>query len=741
MLSLHRLVCAAALAGMVAALASCATGAPSSAPVTADTGEIGKLLRHWESDGTAAGNEGDWYDNRDRGHSMLDVKPYPQLQVVSYSDEEKKQRLDWALQGQVQRRVVFGNSSTSASGTGAGSNGRTGYCERRWMEALARQYRANNLYFYPEHQDHDPETGPDTGYGDLFPANTPYLVLSQGSSGSDQPFLKAVAFTLAAFRPEVKARLTEKGLLMPTVQMILRATSKALTKPGDYLTGKAHPSVFDGNNLDPLRMVKLAHDITPANLPPLAQVRLISADSARQARDYFDDMPSESLAETEGAIARVFRAATGTRRLVVSAEDSFDANSRPLAFHWVVLRGNPAKVRITPLNDAQSRAEILITYPERAPVSPGSALLSSRVDIGVFVHNGTHYSAPAFVTCYAIPSEARTFDAAGRLLEIGYGHGNTYLNVNRWPAFLDALCADPPSPAVQLLLDALAPVPMPALRQFHEDFQQATQRVEQAEQVRKDAETALKEATPDTKAALEAAAKAAREKAAAAVKERDEFPARKLPGLTEPWKDRVARGLRHLSRDLELVATHETAFSNLPPAAVTQRKRLVALGIIADKPAPAFELLPLHPGPQPAAQRLSDYQRGQLIRFQAELLAAVVPGLACQFRPFVCDFRVTQAKDWRDVYAYTPDGRLTGWTRYGESRRDDFTADGLLVVSRDVLGRCRIASPVLYQTTPADSKRPPWDWPSMRFAVQPKLIPYRYAGDSDRVGQPMTGGQ
>jgi hypothetical protein len=51
-------------------------------PITTDQGEQGKLLKAWWKDGTAAGNAGDWYDNRDGEHSPLDLSPWPQLQKV-----------------------------------------------------------------------------------------------------------------------------------------------------------------------------------------------------------------------------------------------------------------------------------------------------------------------------------------------------------------------------------------------------------------------------------------------------------------------------------------------------------------------------------------------------------------------------------------------------------------------------------------------------------------------------------
>ena len=39
-------------------------------PVTMIKGKVGDLLRRWYAEGTAAGNVGDYYDNRDSGHPI-----------------------------------------------------------------------------------------------------------------------------------------------------------------------------------------------------------------------------------------------------------------------------------------------------------------------------------------------------------------------------------------------------------------------------------------------------------------------------------------------------------------------------------------------------------------------------------------------------------------------------------------------------------------------------------------------
>src|SRR5262249_19340293 len=153
--------------------------------------------------------------------SLLDTSLYPQLRKITYTAEDKEKRRHWGAAVLVRSQVVFGNSSTSSPVTGAGSNPRVYYTHPANIAFLYRQYTGNNLYVYPEHRDHDPgHNGPDRGFGDLYATNTPYLLISQGSSVSDQPFLRALASTLAAFRPDVKKKLIETRLLMPTIQML-----------------------------------------------------------------------------------------------------------------------------------------------------------------------------------------------------------------------------------------------------------------------------------------------------------------------------------------------------------------------------------------------------------------------------------------------------------------------------------------------------------------------------------------
>ena len=120
-------------------------------------------------------------------------------------------------------------------------------------------------------------------HGDVFPTNSPYLIASKGSSGSDRKYMNAVAQTLAAFRPDVKKKLVETGFLMPTIQMILRYSAAGSWQ--DYLTGKVHPVA--GIRVDNLKMIEMAHELQIDEIPPLVQLKVIEEDEPLNGEDFF----------------------------------------------------------------------------------------------------------------------------------------------------------------------------------------------------------------------------------------------------------------------------------------------------------------------------------------------------------------------------------------------------------------------------------------------------------------------
>jgi hypothetical protein len=95
------------------------------------------------------------------------------------------------------------------------------------------------------------------------------------------------------------------------------------------------------------------------------------------------------------------------------------------------------------------------------------------------------------------------------------------------------------------------------------------------------------------------------------------------------------------------------------------------------------------------------------------------------------DARLTAPRFWRDVYHHDGD-RLLGWTRYhagAGNKVSEFTAEGWLVVGRDVRGRPLKARTVVYRQERAT-------WVNSTPLAQEKgeeLITFEYKGGERKV--------
>ncbi len=392
-------------------------------PIVIRQGAAGDLVRKWFEEGTAAGNWGDLYDNRDADHSNMHFADFRTLSRIEYSDIAKQQNLHYGLQLLFQfNRPTIGNSSTALTGKVIWrSQPRLAITQPGGIQQQALQYFSNHIYMYPEHTDHDPSGSDGKGFGDVFPMNTPYCVISQGSSGSDVVFLDAFVLTLAALRPDVKEQLVKRSAIAPVLQQIFRKSNRQVARPEDYFRGLAHPTVFDGTQVNAEAMVRAAHDLTMESIPPVVTIRVIEEDRAEPGVDFCDAAKSEALADTPCAIGRIAKSLKQERRMVVAAETlTFhsrkpDAETPNLKYRWVVLRGDPNRISIKPLNEREDRAEIKIKHHTRMPIAPGAALESSRVDIGVFVSSDNHDSPRR-----SSPSTTWTMKNVSMTLKVGF---------------------------------------------------------------------------------------------------------------------------------------------------------------------------------------------------------------------------------------------------------------------------------------------------------------------------------
>lgn len=680
------------------ALATVSAADRSDLPVSAARGEAADLVREWWAAGEAAGNIGDFYDNRDRGHRLLDTKLFPQLQRVTYTEREIELRMDYAAARAIRTNVVFGNSSTSAPLLDGGSNTRNLYLHGASL--LYEQYIHNNLYAYPEHQDHDPGHNGNPGYGDVFPLNTPYLYTSQGSSGSEMEFLQAVAHTLAAFRPEVKTRLIQRGLLMPTIQMLLRRSYKRAPEPADYFTGKAHPTVFESTLIDEGAMVRGAHALNIEAAPPMAQIRVIREDQPRVKAEFADFTQTEKLCDTPCVIGRVFRGFGRARTMVISAETSYDLSLNPLTWRWAVLRGDTNRISIKPLNENASRVEIAVAWHERRPVEPGSDLESNRIDIGCFVSNGFNYSAPAFICYYFSDAEARAYDSAGRPLEIGHNAGESQVSITNWSKLFELIAQD--GARAQFLKTRLTEDQWNAITAAAPKYEE----IARAERADADAENSIH--SRDSNLAAQIDRLSATNKNASNLKVlREEHE--KVVAQHEAAKARHAETLGALNRRLQSTraileplihswVTNATfTFDNRrdlervykaadrPAREEFERGKelLVSYGALKKSPGFDFALTPIRTKAGPLDERLTPYERCLVQRLNAAAISLVVLRGAAESE-FIDNYvepGLFAKKDWRDVFHSDADGKITGWTRYSPaSPPTEFDAEGNMVI-------------------------------------------------------------
>lgn len=673
-------------------------------PPAAGRGELVELLNRWYEAGRAAGNLGDVYDNRDRGHSKLAINRFPQVRKIVYTDAEKKRRRDWALMRSVRPMVVVGNSSTSAPPKRGGSNPRSAYTSSAMVRQLHQQYRSNNLYIYPEHLDYDPGRWKQPGYGDLYALNTPYLIISRGSSGSDQPFMRAAFRTLAAFRPDAKKKLEDAGLLMPTLQMILRRSLQGVDSDAAYMTGRAHPTAFGKAALQPMAMVKLANEMTADKLPPLSQLKVLRESESRPMRDVTFRRHLERRNTTPNAIGRVFQGVRPAYKMIVSAADSADPNRKPLRYHWKVLRGDADRIRIEPRDERGEVVELTVPFhngPMRAPDAP--AVPHNRVDIACFADNGDYLSAPALISFFMPPDQRRWVDDAGRLREIGYGVPETMISmgvIKDQARLLTRLTADDQHGRLsrQLIDD---PDRLDRLTRLYRSVEPALKAKRQAETARLEAAKAMRTASKNNAPNAGELRKLHRHR----LNEMREADKRFQKAMDRPMADGELSRRRFLEQTLEAmigrparIAEHTAALLKHSGHVRRTIRRLEHLGVVKQRPDDNLTLTPLRDGPGEPADRLTPYERDMLRHLALALLSRPLQNSIRAETDILIDPRIYYPRNWRDIIHHDPDGEMTGWTRrYPDGKVERYNANGQLLVELNGKGPARRAVPVQYQ--------------------------------------------
>ena len=357
--------------------------------------EIFSCINDLISGGQIAGFSNVVYDNRDGDHTVINANLYPGLTYRHGGNGAhsplgaNSQALAWSGDYSLTKEIaIIGNASLCYGTTDCSSVGRWLMSTRK-HDQLENIYNSNSLYMHPEHHDHDDR--------DRLWYMTPYTLASQNSSGAEMDEISKLLHTTAAFKPDVFAKIMDAGLLAPTLNLIFRMARVETQE--DYVDPNysqyAHISAYDNDN-NVHKMVRLANQMELNEIPPRAKLSLIS-ETTPEFSEYLVSVTTPS------AIARLkkYNGVTDIT-LVVSLEDSYDINGRPLTYHWVRLRGDASEVQIRALNPQASQVEITFhTISERAIPLITRTILSKLSVVGAFVHNGAYFSAPAYVTYYS----------------------------------------------------------------------------------------------------------------------------------------------------------------------------------------------------------------------------------------------------------------------------------------------------------------------------------------------------
>lgn len=335
---------------------------------------------------SAGGNVGDLYMNRDGMHSPLRVEDFPGLTRIMLDASGRERGMDLDIPNIEFPYPVFGNASRAFTDPKFWRSLPRSLMTTNALKlkAMRKFYLTNQFWVFPSNED----TPPIGTKGDVFPAQTPYYLVTAGKSYSDQYYLRAALETSRSFSPAVKKELVKRGHLAPTLQSLIRHSLQGVTDEEKYLSPLAHPTAFPPNGLDMERLKSLASSMKLRDIPPVVALKVSAAPTSDRTA-----WP-ELLFSEPFAVSYILRSKDETRSFTIQA---FGAGK----YEFVQVHGDSAAVKIEKLGPAAVKVTL------KKSLIP----VNDRVDIAVFGSQGeTMYGAPSFVSFATVDPKAEYSD-------------------------------------------------------------------------------------------------------------------------------------------------------------------------------------------------------------------------------------------------------------------------------------------------------------------------------------------
>lgn len=383
------------------------------------SGPLSKQILFWEEEGTADTQFPLLYINRDGNNSYFKKDQYPELLFLQYPQAmiQREQHIGEpnSIYYNVNNMLYFpvvGSCGMAVIRPDFTSSLVNVYALDQ--QAILRQSLialANQLYFYAAGTDYTKEQG------DQLYFNFPLSISVAGNAGAEKKFVEASIAAVAAMQPSVRDILTTKGMLGLALNKLIRTSQKAVKKPEDYLTGAAHPPVFEPDQLDVEKMVRQAHALDIYQTPP-PTFGTVEVSKALQADSDLPPLRSEILCDTPLCKCMAFRGHAYTRRYTIQTKPENKSHK----IHWVCLQGLPGKVRLTADPKVPNQIIADVDYhPIFEQTTPGGKKIrTSRVDIAAISEHLGSYSIPIVFSIFFLPDETRQYAPDGKLVSVDY---------------------------------------------------------------------------------------------------------------------------------------------------------------------------------------------------------------------------------------------------------------------------------------------------------------------------------